>query len=475
MSRVATLDSRAGDLPLDGPVVIVTSSYNGNPPDNAARFVDWLTTAKPDLTGVDYLVLGCGSLDWAATYQRVPTLIDEAMTAAGARRLRDRGVIDARTDFFGDWERWYQPLWPLLAPDRRPTAAGPRFRVSSQAVVLENRELVRLPGHGSKRHLEIRLPEGVTYRTGDYLSVRPENDPVLVTRMLNRLGLRPDRICTIDTDLPESLIPVGHPLTAEELLLRYVDLAVPATAGVVARLAETTRCTPERAELDDPAPLLDKRLTVLDLLERFTSCRVDLALALELLPAPRPRQYSISSAAEDQPETAALTVSVVDGGVASGYLSRARPGDLISAFITSPPESFRPPADPEIPIVMIAAGSGVAPFRAFLRSRPAAARSLLFFGCRHPEADDLYADELTGHEVHRAYSRHPDGDITYVQHRLWADRDRLTALLAEGAHVYVCGDIRGMGPAVEETLLRIGGPTLLDDLRAQDRYATDLF
>ena len=49
----------------------------------ARRFVDWLTESEPNLTGVDYLVLGCGSLDWAATYQRIPTRIDDAMAHAG--------------------------------------------------------------------------------------------------------------------------------------------------------------------------------------------------------------------------------------------------------------------------------------------------------------------------------------------------------------------------------------------------------
>ena len=62
-TRVASLDEATADLPTAGPVVIVTSSYNGTPPDNAKRFVDWLTTTGPDLSGVEYLVLGCGSLD----------------------------------------------------------------------------------------------------------------------------------------------------------------------------------------------------------------------------------------------------------------------------------------------------------------------------------------------------------------------------------------------------------------------------
>ncbi|MEW9548446.1 bifunctional cytochrome P450/NADPH--P450 reductase [Nonomuraea sp. NPDC050783] len=519
-TTVAPLDEYAGRLPTTGPVAIVTSSYNGTPPDNARRFLTWLTTEEPDLSGVHYLVLGCGSLDWAATYQRVPTLVDDAMAAAGARRIRDRGAIDARTDFFGDWERWYEPLWPLLSAEYRVEAiaqSGPRFRVIEAegeqeashptAVVLENRELVRPPGRGSKRHLELRLPDGMRYRTGDYLSILPCNDPGLVTRMIERLGTRADRLITIESDVPQGSIPIGRALRVDDLLTRHTDLAAPASPGVVARLARTTGCPPERLELerlagdDHTEHVLRPRVTLLDLLERFASCQVDLALALELLPAPRPRQYSISSAAEEQRE-AALTVSVLEGparsgagtfrGTASSYLQRVRPGDRIVATVASPPDTFRPPADAGTPIVMIAAGTGIAPFRGFIRARmtaAAAGQTVLFFGCRHPEEDDLYAAEFAPYEeagrleVHRAYSQPGDGDRRYVQDRLWEQREHVRALISERAHIYVCGDAAGMGHAVEETLRRIGatiadgqdGTAWLEELRKAGRYATDVY
>ncbi|MFF8632396.1 bifunctional cytochrome P450/NADPH--P450 reductase [Streptomyces werraensis] len=524
-THVAPLDEFTNRLPSTGPVVVITSSYNGSPPDNARQFLTWLTTAEPDLNGVDYLVLGCGSLDWAATYQRVPTLIDEAMQAAGARRIRDRGVIDARTDFFGDWERWYDPLWPALSVEygvAQTAQTGPRFRVIESAheheeaprtcVVLENRELVRRPGNRSKRHLEIKLPDGVSYRTGDYLSVLPENAPSLVDRMIARLGTRGDLICTIESDAPQGLVPLGRALRVDDLLTRYVDLAAPASPGVVARLARSTGCPPERSELqrlagDDHAEhVLRPRLTLVDLLERFPSCQVDLATALELLPAPSPRQYSISSAAEEQAE-AALTVSVLEEaaprregrvfrGAASSYLQRVRPGDRIAASVTSPPDTFRLPADPATPVVMVAAGSGIAPFRGFIRARMAAAAAgrnvgptVLFFGCQHPDWDDLYADEFTEHvtagrlEVHRAYSQLPQSDIRYVQHRLWDQRERVLRLLNDGAHVYVCGDAAGMGAEVEQALGRIGAmsgagldaDTWLTAARRDGRYATDTY
>ncbi|MFJ7206682.1 cytochrome P450 [Streptomyces sp. NPDC098789] len=544
-TTAAPLDEYAGRLPTEGAVLIVTSTYNGSPPDNARRFVSWLVQ-RPDLDGVDYLVLGCGSLDWAATYQRVPTLVDEAMAAAGARRIRERGATDARTDFHGDWQRWYEPLWPLLAETyavAETVTAGPRFRVveatdddrdgdAATAVVLENRELVRHPEAGSKRHLEVRLPAGTSYRTGDYLSVLPENHPELVARLLERLGLRAGQVCTVESHAPAGRLPIGRPLRLDDLLTRYVDLSGPASAATVARLARHTPCPPERAALERLAGeehadgVLRPRLSVLDLLERFASCQADLALLLELLPPPRPRAYSISSAAEEQ-DTAALTVSVLEGparsgrgvfrGAGSDLLRRARPGDRFTATVTSPSEAFRPPADPAVPAVMIASGSGIAPFRGFVRARMAAAAAgrvtgptVLFFGCRHPEWDDLYAEEFAAHvaagrlEVHRAYSRLPDDGARYVQDRLWERRARVRELLGAGAHLYVCGDAGGMGPAVEEVLGRIGagpdahdaggpgpegvhstggregsrgsaGARWLEGMRAAGRYATDVF
>lgn len=521
-TTVAPLDEYARNLPDAGPVVIVTSSYNGAAPDNAAEFLTWVTEGKPDLAGVDYLVLGCGSLDWAATYQQVPTLVDDALHAAGARRMRERGEIDARTDFFGDWERWYQPLWEMLAQeyDLDPVeTTGPRYRVvetsaapaakksETTAVVTVNRELVRGPSGRSKRHLELRLPEGVTYRTGDYLSVLPQNHPDLVTRMLTRLGLQADQLVTIDSDAPAGRIPVGVPTRADDLLTRHVDLAAPATPRVVDALAHTTKCPPERDDLVQLAGprhadvVLEKRLSLLDLVELFPSCRVDLAWVLDRLPAPRARQYSISSAHEAQSEVS-LTVSVIEAparsgrglfrGAASSHLQRAHPGDRLTVTVASPSEAFRPPADNTVPMVMIAAGSGIAPFRAFIQSRLArteAGRSpgemVLFFGCQHPDWDDLYADELAplteqGRlRVERAYSQHPDGDIRYVQHRLRQHRGTILELTRRGAHIYVCGDVSGMGPAVEDTLTEIGQDTLgsgwLADLARQGRYATDLF
>ncbi|KAJ3044036.1 hypothetical protein HK097_001593 [Rhizophlyctis rosea] len=206
----ATLDSATESLPTDQPVVIICPSYEGQPADNAKRFVSWVTslTAADALKGVKYAVFGAGHHDWAATYHRVPRLIDDTLAKLGAQRFLERGETDAAGDFFGDFESWEDKLWPALrslldipesAVEEFPTqrrnsledlvvpsvgSTGPlldvvilneqRAAVLGQkdfryGVVVENRKLTGDElkcGSLAKRHVEIKLPEGLTYRAG---------------------------------------------------------------------------------------------------------------------------------------------------------------------------------------------------------------------------------------------------------------------------------------------------------------------
>ena len=155
-------------------------------------------------------------------------------------------------------------------------------------------------------------------------------------------------------------------------------------------------------------------------------------------------------------------------GVASGYLAGLEPGARVSVAVRPSQAAFHPPSDPLVPLVMICAGSGIAPFHGFLQERAIQHRSgipvgpaLLFFGVTHPEVDHLYRDELRDWEaagvvsVRMSFSRAPEGEVRYVQHRLWQDRDDVAALFRRGATVFVCGDGEHMAPAVRATFIRI--------------------
>ena len=197
-------------------MAIVCASYNGGPPDNAGAFIKSLREAAPgSLKGVRYTVFGCGNRDWASTYQAIPRQIDELLADKGAERIYARGEGDAKEDLDGHFQAWNEPLLPALAeklgvklePDVG-AAHEPLYQV--QAVdkppanlliggagalpmrVLVNRELQNAATSGrSTRHIEVLLPDGVSYRAGDHLSIVPQNGAALVERAIRRFGFAP--------------------------------------------------------------------------------------------------------------------------------------------------------------------------------------------------------------------------------------------------------------------------------------------
>ncbi|HJQ59858.1 MAG TPA: cytochrome P450 [Vineibacter sp.] len=539
--KVAPLDEYAGMLPKDGAVGVVTASYNGQPPDNARKFWTWLA-GVPDgaLMGVRYALFGCGNRDWTMTYQSVPKEMAERLDNAGAQSVLDRGEGDASGDFFGDFEKWYGAFWPAVSQAlgvaaAADVAAGPLYDVevvpsaSLQLVeenkldfgtIGENRELVDMssPLGRSKRHIEFALPEGTTYAAGDYLAVLPENHPELVERAARRMGLRPDAAVVLHSTrgAMAASLPTDRPVSIQELLGRHVELSAPATRKNVEQLAALNPCPPHRDELAaiaaDPeryqAEILKKRVSVLDLLEEYQSCDIKLGQFLELLPAMRVRQYSISSSPRLDPTRCSLTVALVDApawsgrgqyrGACSSYLSRMKAGDQVPVAIKTPNVPFHPPASNATPVVMICAGTGLAPFRGFVQERALrhaagekAGPALLFFGCDHPDVDFLYRDELEAWQrdgivtLLPAFFRQPDGDIKFVQHRLWQDREKVVALFRQGAIVFLCGDGQNMAPAVRKTLADMYQETVgcsadeastwLAGMERSGRYVPDVF
>ena len=126
-AEVGPMDAYVERLPTEGAVLVVTASYQGKPPDNARRFVEWIEGLGIDtLVGVRFTVLGCGDRKWARTYQAVPTRTDAALAAAGATRLRERGEIDADRDFIAAFDDWYETFWSDLeqALPRRAAVTG---------------------------------------------------------------------------------------------------------------------------------------------------------------------------------------------------------------------------------------------------------------------------------------------------------------------------------------------------------------
>ncbi|MBL8189846.1 MAG: cytochrome P450, partial [Acidobacteria bacterium] len=546
--KVASLDDYAGRLPKEGLVAVVSSSYNGLPPDNAVKFCDWLKSDElggDALAGVTYTVFGCGNRDWAATFQAVPRFIDEQLAAHGAKRLFPHGEGDARDDFDGQFRRWYQPLRRTVAESLgisiEAETSKPLYKLelvpgqqmspfvdsfdSKPMTVRVNRELHNKgrenPSDRSTRHIELELPEGVSYRAGDHLGVIPHNSEALVKRVAARFGFERDVFIRLKpTTNRKSFLPVNQTISVYRLLGDYVELQDVATRSQIQTLAEYTDCPPEKIQLqallgEDEASaarykedVLARRKSVLDLLEEFPACQIPFEVYLEMLPALRPRYYSISSSPLAGERICSITVAVVEAparsgrgifqGVCTNYLARQNEGDVLYAFVKDTKSAFRLPDDPTVPIVMIGPGTGFAPFRGFLQERAALkaagktiGRSLLFFGCRHPQQDFLYQDELSQFveagvtELSCAFSRVEGQKKCYVQDEVYARRDDIWQLLEAGAVIYVCGDASRMAPDVRRTFAAIyqektganaaAADVWLNDLTAQNRYLVDVW
>ncbi|MFF8933223.1 cytochrome P450 [Streptomyces paradoxus] len=532
-TEVAPLDAYAGGLPTDRPVVITAASYNGRPTDDATAFAARLEETH-DLSGVTYAVLGVGDRNWAATYQHVPTRIDERLAASGAGRLLERAAADASGDLTGTVRAFTAALRTALlerygdpdatTPDPEPTTSSYEVRALTGGPldalaerhglvpmrVTEARDLTA-PGYARrKRFLRVALPDGVTYRTADHLTVLPANAPDLVARAATALGADLDTVLDIRPTRPRrDGIAVDRPVTVRQLLTHHVELQERPGAGQLAALAAANPCPPERAAL---AALTDDPRTLVEILEDHPALRgaLDWPLLLGLLTPLRPRHYSISSSPAVDPGHVDLMVSLLEAparsgkglyrGTGSGHLTAAEPGDTVYARVQPCREAFRIDVTGDAaPVVMVAAGTGLAPFRGVIADRTAAVRAgaelapaLCYFGCDAPDADFLHAAELRAAEtagavsLRPAFSETPDGEVRFVQHRIAAEAEEVWALLDAGARVYVCGDGSRMAPGVREafrTLFRKHAPEAdetaaeqwLDGLIADGRYTEDVY
>jgi cytochrome P450 / NADPH-cytochrome P450 reductase len=548
-TRLAPLDDFVGKLPEHGGVLIFCASYNGAPPDNATQFVKWLGSDLPKdaFAKVRYAVFGCGNSDWAATYQSIPRMLDEQLAAHGARSVYARGEGDARSDLDGQFESWFARLAPVATREfgvdsnfSRSADDQPLYTVEPVAPsavaavvalggvapmkVLVNTELQNKagvnPSDRSTRHIEVALPAGNSYRVGDHLSVVPRNDPALVDAVARRFGFLPaDQIRLQVAQGRRAQLPVGDAVSVGRLLTDFVELQQIATRKQIQIMSEHTRCPVTRPKLaaylgDDAAAaeryrsdILGKRKSVFDLLEEYPACELPFHAYLEMLSLLAPRYYSISSSPSGDPSRCSVTVAVVEGpassgrgvykGICSNYLAGRRVGETVHATVRETKAGFRLPDDASVPIIMVGPGTGLAPFRGFLQERAALkARgsrlgpAMLFFGCRHPEQDFLYADELKAFaadgiaELHTAFSR-GEGPKTYVQDLVTAEQERVWSLIEQGAIIYVCGDGGKMEPDVKAALVAIcrdrSGATAdaaqrwIEDLGARNRYVLDVW
>lgn len=507
-ARVQAMDNASIDqLRTAAGVLLVTSTFgDGDPPDNANEFWQALQDAETrSLVDSRFSVLALGD----SNYQQFCGFgrkLDERLAALGAERIQAR--LECEPDYQELAEQWLAELCGKLssAAPASSVKATPANSVSADSnpytrahplrtTLLSNRVLNTDDAEKETRHLVFDLAgHEFPYQAGDALGVWPVNAPELVDELLSTIGLDGDTSVELNNQPAMSL---------RTALTEHLEIAR-ISPDLLRRVADHS-ASPQLRELlqeDNHAALQDwlwgRQLPTL--LREFPM-KLEAEQWVQLLKPLQPRLYSISSSPAITPNEVHLTVATVRynhqdqtrGGVCSTFLADRAAAQGVRIYLQRSAH-FRPPKDPNTPLIMIGPGTGIAPFRAFLQERQAqggSGKNWLFFGEQRARNDFYYRDELRDWQrsgllqrLDTAFSR-DQAEKIYVQQRMLEEGAELWKWLEQGAHVCVCGDASRMAKDVDAALKKIvqmhgkmssGAATLyVSDMSKERRYLRDVY
>lgn len=333
-----------------------------------------------------------------------------------------------------------------------------------------------------------------TCEAGDAFGLVCENDPAAVDLLLSLLGLEGHRLVRATSLIlpPQEGSLASHihqrPLRLRDLFLKHVDIMHFPKKSLLRSLADYCSSPLQRNYLlhlctkagsSQYMALASGHASVLDFLYSFDTCRPSLECLLSHLPLLHPRFYSVCSPTGSptvefvySPMQFALPDGQMRTGVSTAWLDQCRQRvaqgmSLSLSLFPRPSPHFRLPLDGDLPVIMICAGTGVAPFVGFLRSLGAGPRpgmTWLFYGFRHERQDFLFRADLDRLLQARILSRltittsrqEGSGHPRHVQDALRLHSQEIYQLLTrvESPGVaYICGDELTMVKSVNAALL----------------------
>lgn len=487
--------------------VITATHGEGDPPDNALTFHEFIHSRKaPKLENVRFSVLALGDESYEYFCQTGKDF-DAKLLELGAERLADRQDCDL--DFDDLAEKWMNKNIEILnqstghgstvtSTETVQSAKEKRYSKSNpyQAEVLEN---INLNGRGSNkevRHVELLLDNyGESFEPGDCVVVLPQNEPEIVTLLIETLGWDKDIEIPINDD--------GDTLPLEKALTEHFEITK-LTKPLLQKAAELFGNTELLSQIDNAEWIqqyVDGR-DVIDLLTEFPTSELKPETFYKLLRKLPAREYSIASSYEATPDEVHITVGAVRyeahertrKGVCSVQLAeRIQPGDTLPIYLKKNP-NFKFPFDEETPVIMIGPGTGVAPFRSYMQEREElglSGNTWLFFGEQYFTTDFLYQTEWqawlkdeTLAKLDLAFSRDTEEKI-YVQHRIAQQSELFYQWLQDGAAIYVCGDEKHMAKDVHDTIRSVieqegdmseaDAEAYLTQMKQEKRYQRDVY
>ncbi|MFA5631112.1 MAG: flavodoxin domain-containing protein [Porticoccaceae bacterium] len=439
-------------------IIVITATHgDGEPPEPATPFYEELLgDGAPALKGIKFAVLSLGD----SSYEQfcvTGQAIDARLEALGGERLIARQDCDV--DFEKPAAAWMEELVAALPSSSQQAAIPAPVSVPQDtaspyskdnpvlAQVLVNQNLShpgrRLPVH----HLELAVDTAeLGLVPGDAVGILAENPPQLVSMVLDATNLSGEQPVTL----------AGQAMPLVQALRMHCDLTIPGKGFLelwAALSGDTKLHGLVKAELRVQREFL-RNHQVRDIIHSAPAHPDAQALVDALRPL-QPRLYDVANCLETLPDELHLTVKAyeypfagrIESGVATQYLLELDTDTSVPLYPHKNPR-FHLPDAAAAPVILVAEGTGIAPYRAFLQTlaqRAEAPPCWLVFAEETFEDDFLYqvdiqqavTDGVLTHVDSVFYHDQPEATLAQP---LLAHSERLLSWLDQGAHVYLCGD-----------------------------------
>lgn len=394
-------------------------------------------------------------------------------------------------------------------------------------------------------HAEFDLSNtNLRYTTGDHLAIWPSNSDYNVHNFVKAFGLE-SKLDTVFSLKPlDSTVPIPFPTptTIGSVLRHYLEISGPISRQFftsIAGFAPSKEIKEYAMKLGGDKTLFaqevhSKQYNIADALLHISNGQpweeVPFEFIIESIGHLQPRYYSISSSSLSEKTSIHITAVVESEKVDSRYVTgvvtnllknvdieqnKKTEKPLVTYDLDGPRglfhkfklpvhvrrSTFKLPSNPKIPIILIGPGTGIAPFRGFVRERVTMkdsseaeiGKTMVFFGCRNSNEDFLYKEEWPQYakklgdafEMFTAFSREDPSQKVYVQHKLLENSSKIADLINDGAFIYVCGDASRMARDVQHTLADIMAKErgiadekandLIRSLKTQNKYQEDVW
>lgn len=404
-------------------VLFLASTYgDGEPPEKALSFMNSLHKLEHSLSSVTYAVLAFGDNTYP-NFCAFGHSLAKILHSKGAQALLPVTEINRANEL--TIQHWWQTISDLL-----------NWRMSDlnnakqQTHVLSNNCLNPLSPTRPAHHIRLAI-KSMNFSPGDLIDVIPKNNKKNVIERLRLLNWPANTIVKYQNKPVELLAALEH-LEWQQQLAK------------------------------SPQHLIDK------------------------LPEITARTYSIASCKEQGYIDLVVRKVIKNNltlGLCSNYLTSLEAEQKIELSVKSH-EGFHPPSIVS-PIIMIAAGTGIAPFMGFLAQRQLAKNSgkaWLIMGERDPQQDNYLDKELTEfealgclHKRQHAWSQSENG-CKYVAEIIINESESIRHwLLMLSAKIYICGNANTLGKSCNNALIEILGEALFSKLKENNQIKYDLY